>query len=190
MDAASFFKSLPTLESERLILRGISADDLPGVFAYASIPEVSRYLPWAPHQSLDDTKIWLDSALESCEAGGVSPWAIVLKETGALIGTIEIRIPSEGVGAVGFVIGSAYWGRGLTPEALGLVLGAAFEHLGLARIEGVCDVENIASARVMEKAGMQFVRLLPNHMEIKGRVRDHRMYAVANRRQSDKEKGR
>ena len=137
------------------------------------LPEVSRYLPWTPHQSPEDTKMWLNAVLKGSEAGSVSPWAIVLKETGGLIGTIEIRIPSEGIGDVSYVITPAYWGRGLTAQVLRLVLDSGFEQLGLAEIQGVCDIENIASARVMEKAGMQFERVLLNHMEIKGRARDH-----------------
>jgi ribosomal-protein-alanine N-acetyltransferase len=57
------FKGNPTLETERLILRRLSMDDAEDIFAYASDPEVPRYMLWEVHESIEDTKGFIDSTL-------------------------------------------------------------------------------------------------------------------------------
>jgi len=68
---------LPTLETERLLLRKITPTDEADVFAYASDPEVPKYMPWEPHQSLEDTRVYLASVFERYRQHTPGPWGIV-----------------------------------------------------------------------------------------------------------------
>jgi ribosomal-protein-alanine N-acetyltransferase len=87
-------------------------------------------------------------------------WAITLKSTGQLIGWLGIGSPSHptipGERDFGYALNRDFWGNGYMPEALGAVLRFEFETLKTPRIYGECELENPASARVMEKVGMQY----------------------------------
>ncbi|MBP5727767.1 MAG: GNAT family N-acetyltransferase [Clostridia bacterium] len=83
-------------------------------------------------------------------------WAIVLKETGEVIGTVAAPTVPERTECVEvtYAVGSAWWGKGLAPEALKAVMDFLFDRVGVNRIEAGHDVRNPNSGRVMEKAGM------------------------------------
>jgi ribosomal-protein-alanine N-acetyltransferase len=97
----------------------------------------------------------------------------------ALVGTCDLRISREhGRGELGYWLRRACWGRGLVPEAVRAVIRHGFEHEGLERIQARCAVENAASARVMEKAGMSYEGTLRRYERIGGELRDMKFYAI------------
>ena len=65
----SVFSNLPELETERLLLRKMRLDDAEALFAYASDPEVTRYVPWDTHRSMEDSESFLGFATEGYESG-------------------------------------------------------------------------------------------------------------------------
>ena len=77
-----------------------------------------------------------------------------------------------------YVLAQNYWGRGYMTEAVEAVLGFGFGVMHLNRIDGVCWVENTASARVLEKVGMQFEGILRQFIFVKGAFRDLRWYSI------------
>src|ERR1700712_3680028 len=77
---------LPTLETERLLLRKITPADIDDMYAYSSDPEVSKYMPWSPHQSLEDTRDYLASVFKRYEDRSPGPWGIIHKGDAKLIG--------------------------------------------------------------------------------------------------------
>ena len=79
---------------------------------------------------------------------------------------------------IGYALARKYWGQGLMTEAVRAMLDYGFNLLRLNRIEARCDVENIASWRVMEKAGMKFEGVLRQNIFLHGRPRDARMYGI------------
>ena len=174
---------LPTLETERLILRKLTPADEADVFAYASDPEVARLVPWEAHCSLDDTRRFLRGVLERYARGEPDVWAIAEKASGRVIGTIrmgEYRV-QHGRASVGYALARSYWNRGLTTEALRAVLRFGFDVVGLNRILAVCYPENPASARVMEKVGMTYEGTLRDAAFEKGRYRSLKVYAILRR---------
>ena len=173
-------KDLPTLETERLILRKMVLNDAEAVFAYASDSEVSRYTLWETHRSIEDSRAFLEFATQKYENGGEPDWGIVYRGNGCLVGACGlVNWEAEHARAeVGFVLSREYWGRGLMSEAVRAILRFGFERMNLNRIEARCIAENAASARVMEKAGMFYEGTLRQREYIKGTYRDIKLYAI------------
>ena len=87
-------------------------------------------------------------------------------------------LPEHARAEVGYVLSRGYWGRGIMTEAVRAVIHFGFEELHLNRIESRCIAENMASARVMEKAGMVYEGTLRGREFIKGYYRDMKVYAI------------
>jgi len=164
------------LETSRLRLRVPRADDAAALFAaYTADPEVTRYLSWRPHTTVADTTRFLR---DYCEAGWASGgpyvWLISLSATGTAVGIIDIRPAGHRV-EVGYVLGRRHWGQGLMPEAARAVTDWAIAQPEVHRVWAVCDVDNLASARVLEKIGMWregVLRAWSVHPNVSPRPRD------------------
>ena len=146
-----------TIETQRLILRRFTTDDADDMFNnWASDPEVTRFMTWPPHQSVEFTKSLLSKWIADYEDGGYFNWVMEYRETGEVIGNISVVRLREDIDAadIGYCMSRRYWGRGLMPEALGGVMEYLFDVVGLNRVAACHDVNNPKSGRVMEKAGM------------------------------------
>ncbi|MFO1028105.1 MAG: GNAT family N-acetyltransferase [Acetobacteraceae bacterium] len=140
--------------TERLLLRPVTLADAPAIFhGYAQDPEVSRFLLWRPHRSIEDTQAYL----ASCAA---STYAITDRTGGALIGAFDLRQHEPWRLGFGYVLARPFWSRGLMTGALTAIADWALRQPGIWRIGDYVDVENAASARVMEKSGLQREGLL------------------------------
>lgn len=175
----TIFPPLVTLETERLVLRPLTPGDAEDIFAYACDPEVFVYLPLDHHADMDATRDFIVRTLAGHEAGTKADWGMVLKETGRLIGTCGFWTWGGGGRAeLGYFLGREHWGRGLVTEASERIVRFGFEDCMLNRIEAVCDVDNIGSARVMEKCGMVFEGTMRQRMIMHESYRDMKMYAI------------
>ena len=179
MDFFESVENLPQLETPRLILRRVKPTDAEAIFSYASRPEVTAHLTWRTHRKLEDTYLFIQGLQYGYAEGTAADWGIILKENGLFIGTIGFAQASRihSYGEVGYVLHPDYWGRGIVAEALNAVIGFAFTH-GLNRVEAVHAVENRASGRVMEKAGMTCEGLLRKRYSLQGEYRDMKMYSI------------
>lgn len=143
-----------TMPTTRLVLRKPSPADVPAILReYAHDPGVTRYLLWKPDQTREEIDAFIQRALVAWERGAVFTWAITLRESGRLIGMIDARIDAYMVN-IGYVLAQGEWNNGYTTEALRAVIAWAESEEEVMRIWAVCAVDNPASARVMEKAGM------------------------------------
>lgn len=141
-----------TIKTERLILRPPIMQDAHAIFtSYAQDVEVVRYLSWKPHTSIEDTKIFLSQCIDKQKNKTHTSWVIENKSDGALLGMIELRIDQFSA-QTGYVLARPYWGQGFMPEALIAVIKVAMKLSEVYRFSAFCDVDNKASARVMEKA--------------------------------------
>ena len=146
------------IETHRLILRRYRIEDAEDMFNnWASDPEVTKFLTWPPHQSVDVTRWLVNDWISHYDDGGFFQWAIELKETGSVIGSIGVVRLEEAIGEaeIGYCMGRAFWGQGIMPEALRAVTDYLFDTAGLDRICAGHDVRNPNSGRVMEKAGLK-----------------------------------
>jgi [ribosomal protein S5]-alanine N-acetyltransferase len=171
---------LPTLETERLLLRKITAADEADIFAYASDPEVPKYMSWEPHQSLEDSRAYLSTVFGRYRQHTPGPWGIVHKRDAKLIGTCGYHDwqRNDRRAEIGYTLSRSYWGQGYTAEAARAMIEFGFREMGLNRIQAMCDVPNIGSARVMEKVRMRFEGLLREYFFEKGRYIDLKLYAI------------
>jgi RimJ/RimL family protein N-acetyltransferase len=130
-------------------------DGYPIFELYAQDKEVTKFLTWEPHNSISDTQVFLKRCEDCWRRGTAFPWTIIRKSDKQLLGMVEITgIDQSGVN-VGFVLARSYWGEGYVVESLLKIIAWAFSQEDIYRVWAICDVENTASARVMQKAGMQ-----------------------------------
>ena len=153
-----------TLETDRLLLRLPIIHDADAIFeAYAQDEEVTKFLIWRPHQKIDTTRKFIHRCIRSWKEETAFPWVIVRKKDERLIGMIELRI--EGFRAdLGYVIAREFWGQGYATEVTKFVIEWALTQEHIYRVWATCDIENLASARVLEKASMQLEGILRRHI--------------------------
>ena len=144
-----------TFSTKRLSARKPRASDAPAVFAaYASDPVVTRFLSWKAYLEIPPLEKFLQARVEDWEHDHRRyGYMLCLRGTDTPIGSIGIDIAGDKT-LFGYVLGRAYWGKGLMPEALSYLVNWSMDQPGIFRAWAFCDVENPASARVMEKAGM------------------------------------
>ncbi len=143
-------------ETVRLVARKPRGEDAPAAFAtYASDPAATRYLAWKPYGAVEPLADFLRGRNRGWETDdGHYGYLLFLRATGELIGSIGAFV--EGDKAMfGYVLGRAHWGRGYAAEALSFLVEWAHTEPRLRRAWAYCAAENFASARVMEKAGLE-----------------------------------
>lgn len=148
-----------TLETPGLILRRFQDGD--GDFMYknwASDPEVTKFLTWPTHSSVEVSRKINASWVASYEKPDYYQWAIVPKELGEPIGSISVVSIIEEAEAVeiGYCIGRNWWGKGIVTEALQEVIRFCFEEVEALRVSARHDPNNPASGKVMQKCGLTY----------------------------------
>ena len=168
------FSKMPTLETERFVLRQISIDDTDDMYEYSKRADVTKFLTWSPHPDKAYTFDYLSYLQTRYKSGDFFDWAIVDRESNKMIGTCGFTRFDfhNNCGEVGYVINPDYHGKGIATEVSARVIRYGFENLDLNRIECKYMIENEASRRVMEKNGMQFEGVRRKGMLIKGIYRD------------------
>ncbi|GEN46873.1 GNAT family N-acetyltransferase [Alkalibacillus haloalkaliphilus] len=180
MKIEDVYSDFPTLETDRLKIRKLTMDDVEDINKYTSKDEVSQYVSWNTHQSLDDTKDFVQFALDQYQKHDVAPFGIELKETGKIIGTVDYIWwkPAHQKAEIGYVLSDQYWSNGIMTEAVQELIKFGFENMDLVRIEARCFAENKGSERVMQKVGMTYEGTLRKSMFVKGHYKDLKMYAI------------
>lgn len=148
-----------TIETPRLILRRFSEADAQAMFEnWASDPEVTKYLTWPTHESVEVSRAVLKDWVEAYERDDYYQWAIELKQLGQPVGSIAVVSNNDSLclAHVGYCIGRRWWRQGITSEAMQAVMDYLFEEVGMNRVESRHDPRNENSGRVMRKCGMKF----------------------------------
>ena len=170
------------IETERLLLRRFVMSDANEIFReWASYPSVTEYLSWEYHKSISETKTFLMSVISGYEDSDKYCWGIELKESGILIGSISAYITSEKTRAasMGYCLGERFWNCGYATEALRAVIDYMFYDVNINRVEACHSVNNPASGRVMEKAGMlKEGKIRHEYMTGKGELQDVYLYGL------------
>ena len=177
---SEIYQRSPRIATARLILRPMTRRDADDMFEYASDPEVTRYLLWAPHQSRDDTRRYLKQVEAAYKRGEFYDFGVELKETGKFIGTCGIAsldLPN-GTAEIGYVINPRYHNMGLATEAARAVIRFCFEELGINRVEARYMTGNDASRRVMDKCGMTFEGIKRSAVFVRDGYRDVGVSAI------------
>jgi ribosomal-protein-alanine N-acetyltransferase len=145
------------VETERLLLRQFTIDDLDDLYFIYSHPDLSKYLSNEQPLRLDQTRAAINSIIESWQQHKFGVWAVVYKKHRKLIGHCGLKfLENTPEVQIGYLLLKDYWRRGLGTEAAAAVLKYGFDVVKLERIVAIAKPENIASRRVMEKVGMKY----------------------------------
>lgn len=170
-----------TWETARLRARPAVVADAQVIFEeYASDAAVAKYMTWKPHRSVNDTIEFLRRCERVWAEGTAFPWGLWRKEDGAFTGLIEIRM---GVSAVdlGYALARRWWRQGLMSEAVISVVHWALTQPAIYRVWAVCDIENLASAGLLERVGMEREAILRRwliHPNMSAEPRDCLCYSI------------
>jgi ribosomal-protein-alanine N-acetyltransferase len=155
-----------TLETERLVLREFTLDDLEAFYQLCTNPEVVRYTgDGGIMTSLEQARTGLlERPIADYRKHGFGRWACVLKSSGQVIGFAGLKYLDD-LDAVdlGYRFLPAYWGMGLATEASRAALDDGFARLHLKQILGLVDPANVASVHVLEKLGLRYVEMIEYH---------------------------
>jgi ribosomal-protein-alanine N-acetyltransferase len=143
-------------ETSRLRLRRPEPADAPTIFErWTQDPEVTRYLVWRPHETLAESEEHIANCIASWEAGSEFVWYLEERGSAKLVGALACRPNARGVN-LGYLLARNSWGQGYMVEALAPVIEYWLAQPQVFRVWATCDVENRGSARVLEKAGLEF----------------------------------
>lgn len=157
------------LETERLVLRQFTNEDVDNLFELDNDPEVVRFVdPKSPiirETYFHDFLSWQFKAYEMSQ-GKFGYWATIEKTSGEFIGWFQFLPESphqRNIAELGYRLKRSAWGKGYATECSKALINKGFTELGCDRVFSKALVDNKASIRVMEKAGLQFEKYFTYH---------------------------
>ena len=169
---------VPTLETERFILRMWTKKDAPDLYDYARDPDVGPHAGWKPHDSVSESKLIIENLFRQNMT-----WAIVDKDTGRVIGSIGLEPdkyrPEINSREMGYSLAKAHWKKGIMTEAARRVIRFAFDELKLEVLMIRTSETNIRSQRVIEKCGFAYEGTLRRAYRLyNNEIREVRCYSM------------
>ena len=172
----------PELKTERLVLRPFQESDAEAIFASCQNPELGNNAGWAPHKTVDESR----EVLYTVFMGQESVWAITLKETQQLIGSIGLmpdpQRTNPKVRMIGYWLDKAYWGKGIMTEAVQAVLKYGFEEIQASIVTATCYPHNARSANVLKRNSFTYEGTLHQAtIDHNGNTYDLQCYYLSNK---------
>jgi len=170
----------PTLQTDRLTLRPFTLDDANEVRPLVGEKEIAATTLNIPHPYPDGAaENWISKHKEQYQEGKAATFAIILSETGKIIGAIGLGIKRKHAHAeMGYWVGKPYWNNGYATEAGHAILRYGFKSCDLNRIHAHHMTKNPQSGRVMQKMGMSYEGTLRQHVMKDGEYQDLAIYAI------------
>jgi [ribosomal protein S5]-alanine N-acetyltransferase len=172
----------PTLTTPRLVLRALEEADAPQLFKHASNPNMTPYVTWDVHRTIDDSRQFITSyAAENYLQAIPDPIAVCLRDDPTqLVGMTGCRwwAKPHQVMDMGYWVAEPYWNRGYATEAGIALLDWVFAAFTVNRIQAHHIVENKSSGRVMEKIGMKHEGTFRSAIYRRDQYWDVHFYAV------------
>jgi len=179
------------LTTERLLLREFIEDDWPAVLAYQSDQRYLRFYQWTLRTE-EDVRAFIQTFIDQHQEQPRTKFqlAICLPHDGLLIGNCGIRMQRADAteAETGYELAPEHWGQGYATEAARAIVEFGFKELNLHRIWAHCVAENIASAHVLEKLGMQLEGRLRENEWLKGRWSDRLLFGILAREWNARER--
>ena len=152
------------IETKNLILRHLNEDDLEGMFALDSDPLVHKYLGNKPITTKKEAESYILSNITEHKKRGIARWAAIEKSSGDFIGWSGLRLNSDltynnttNFYDVGYRFIPKYWGKGYATESSVVAVDYFFNVMKRDLLCGIAEIGNIASNRVLQKIGLQFI---------------------------------
>jgi ribosomal-protein-alanine N-acetyltransferase len=147
-------KGSQTIQTQRLILRKITSDDLEMIYDWMRDPELTKYEDWIPHGSVDYTRGFISWLTGDYKTEHIYCWGLQLGER--IIGFAMVVDVNEWSGSIAYYIKRDLWSNGYATEAVDAIMNFMFFDVGLDRINAKHSIKNIASGKVLRKAGMRY----------------------------------
>ena len=164
-------------------IRPIRIDDADFAFEHwTQSLDVARYTTWIPHRNIEETKSFIRSRLDGWKKNSYT-WIIETGQQKQIVGSFAARRNNHKVD-IGYLLLNKYWGKGYMPEVISAFIDEAFKIKGISRVWAVCDIENRASKRAMEKAGMEHEGILKSwliHPNLGDEPRDCHCLSIINK---------
>jgi RimJ/RimL family protein N-acetyltransferase len=172
------FEPISSVTTPRLLLRPVAPTDLPDLLEINSDPEVTRFLPYATWQSLDDGALWLERMNGLASSGTGQQLVVVRAADGKVVGTVLLFKFDESSSRIeiGYVLGRKYWHQGLMREALASTCEHAFSGMSIRRIEAEVNPANVASNALLRAVGFTLEGTLRQRWIAKGAAYDTNVY--------------
>lgn len=169
----------PVIETDRLRLRRVFREDAEDLYEATADPRVTKYEPWGPYDR-DETAQMIENVLAQLESGLCTEWAVERKDDAKVLGLIHLnKIDFFNRSAeVGYWLTRKCWGQGYATECLKALGEYALNTLRMDEIVAVCHPENLASLRVLEKAGYRYQKTLPAYVSLRGKTADCLQYHI------------
>ncbi len=174
-------KGTVPLETERLILKGLSVDDAEQMLKnWASSESVAGYMSWNAYKTLGEVENNLKEWQEEYKKNDTYYWGIYLKSEKTFVGTVYLLTEGETalVGSLSYCIGEQWQNKGYVTEAVKRVINFGFDEVGFNRIEAYHDKSNLQSGRVMQKCNMKYEGVLRERCYTKNGFEDCVCYSI------------
>lgn len=172
---------LPTLHTERLIMRPSQKEDAQGLYEYMKKPEVAASSTWEAFKNKEEVyRMFIAPQLEAKEKATSYRWTVIAKEPKRIIGQIGIvdLAPISRRYTIGWSVDSAEWGKGYGTEMARAVIEFLLRHAHANRVEAITAVDNIGSWKVMEKAGMTWEATYRDYWYLKKVMRSYHQFSI------------
>lgn len=144
------------IETERLILRKVRGEDAEPMFRnWASDPEVTKYVTWPPHESIQTSNAVIQQWIKEESDPKTIRYMITTKESDEPLGSIDVVDYVDGAPEIGYCLSRKHWGKGYMTEACKAFIKYLMD-IGFSKIVIEANVENLASNRVIQKCGFVF----------------------------------
>ena len=164
---------MPTLKTERLLLRPFRPEDAPAVHARCGNWNVARMLTRVPHPYTRDlAESWIASHEADWLSGEEVTFCIDL--AGEAVGAVSLRRAAVGIYVLGYWLAEPCWGMGFATEAERRGVQFAFQELGAEKLASGHFLDNPASGRVLEKCGFRYTGEGIEHSASRGEAVTHR----------------
>ena len=152
-------------ETERLILREITNEDIYAMFELDSNPDVHKYLGNRPVKTIEASEKLIDAIKLQYSERGIGRWAVINKQTNEFMGWSGLRLYNENESFngytnfydVGYRFIPKFWGKGYATESGKAAIAYAFTTLKLKTVYGITDIDNAASHKALLKIGLTYI---------------------------------
>ncbi len=160
------------IDTDRLLLRSPVMSDAQRISEIMGRWDIARWLVRVPYPyRVAHAQAWIERSAEERASATGWPFMMVLRETGELIGSMDLSIEADRTtGTLGYWVGEDYWGRGYATEAAAGIIEFAFDILKLETVTASALPDNARSIRVLTKAGLLYVDRRPEDTVERGRV--------------------
>ncbi len=174
------FSPFPEIESSRLQLRHIEKSDAAEVLYLRGSSHVMKYIDKPLQKNLDEARAHIDLIENGLQKNNIINWAICLKPDSKLLGIIGYHIidKTNHRAEIGYILHDAYWGKGITHEAIQLVVNFAFEKMNLHSIEARINPDNTASRNILLKNHFEKEAYFRENFLANGKFLDTEVYSL------------